>query len=89
MTYFLNFRSWNTGGPVVDPRLFEGDGTTNTLSLVPDIQIASIVAGKNILFATHGFNVSRSAGASSLGWLDRYLNLNAPSLFIGMLWPGD
>ena len=31
------------------------------------------------LFATHGFNVSYQDGACSLGLLDRYLNLAAPS----------
>jgi hypothetical protein len=91
MTCFLNFRTQGIGGAVVDPYLLEGDGTAEppALSVVPWAQVSRIVAGKNVLFATHGFNVSYQSGASSLGLLDRYLNLTAPNLFIGMLWPGD
>src|SRR5262249_1877754 len=47
------------------------------------------LAGKNALFATHGFNVTQSEGAASLGALDKYLNLTPPSLLVGVLWPGD
>jgi hypothetical protein len=59
------------------------------VTVVPWAQVPSIVAGKRLLFATHGFNVSYQDGACSLGLLDRYLDLAPPSLFIGMLWPGD
>ncbi|MFI5020253.1 MAG: alpha/beta hydrolase [Alphaproteobacteria bacterium] len=91
MTYFLNFRQQPVGGGAVDPSLLLGDGTAvpPALSVVPDAQIPANVSGKNILFAAHGFNVDYQAGACSLGWLERYLNLAAPSLFIGILWPGD
>lgn len=91
MTYFLNFRVQGVGGAVVDPYLLEGDGAAvpPALSVVSSAQVPSIVAGKNLLFATHGFNVSYQDGACSLGLLDRYINLASPNLFIGMLWPGD
>jgi hypothetical protein len=91
MTYFLNFRVQGVGGAVIDPYLLEGDGTAvpPALSVVPWALVPSIVAGQNLLFATHGFNVSYQAGACSLGLLDEYLNLASPNLFIGMLWPGD
>jgi hypothetical protein len=91
VTYFLNFRTQGVGGAVVNPYFLEGDGTANppALSVVPWPLVPSIVSGKNLLFATHGFNVSYQDGACSLGSLDKYLNLAAPSLFIGMLWPGD
>ena len=91
MTYFLNFRSSAIGGAVVDPYLLDGDGTADppALAVVPWAQVPSIVNGKNILFIAHGFNVSYAAGALSLGQLEQYLALNSPSLFIGVLWPGD
>jgi hypothetical protein len=91
VTYFLNFRTRGVGGAVVDPYFLEGDGAASppNFSVVPEALIPSIVGGKNLLFATHGFNVSYMAGACSLGLLARYLDLAAPSLFIGMLWPGD
>ncbi len=94
MTLFLDFFTpgRNVGGPATGPVLREGDGTQqNPLNLpaVPPGEIASKLSGGNLLFATHGFNVSRSEGAASLGWLDRYLALDPPALFVGMLWPGD
>ena len=91
MTYFLNFRAGGVGGPVVDPYLLSGDGTVNpaTLTVVDWAQVPSILAGKNILFVAHGFNVSYQAGATTLGLLERYLALQPPSLFVGVLWPGD
>ena len=91
MTYFLNFRMRDVGGPVVGPHLLAGDGTAvpPALSVIPPAQIPSLVAGKALLFAAHGFNVSYHDGAYALGMLDRYLDLTASNLFIGVLWPGD
>jgi hypothetical protein len=91
MTYFLNFRMQDVGGAVVGPYLLEGDGTAvpPALSVIPSAQVPSIVDGKTLLFATHGFNVSYHEGVCELGLLDRYLNLASPNLFIGVLWPGD
>jgi hypothetical protein len=91
VTYFLNFRSAGVGGAVIDPYLLEGDGTSDppSLSVVPWTQVPSVFAGRNILFATHGFNVNYAAGARALGQLGDYLRLPSPNLFIGLLWPGD
>jgi hypothetical protein len=91
MSYFLNFRAQHIGGAAIEPYLLVGDGADNpaALTIVPNNQIPAIVAGKNLLFGTHGFNVSYQDGACSLGTLGNYLNIASPSLFIGMLWPGD
>ncbi len=90
-TYFLNFRAQSVGGPVIDPYLLAGDGSTSppSVAIVPSAQVPSIVAGKNILFVTHGFNVSYADGAKALELLQRYLALGDSYLFVGMLWPGD
>jgi len=92
MTCFLNFRTRSAGGPVnPNPQLYKGDGTApaSGWSLIPPAAFPATFSGKNILFATHGFNVTQSDGAKSLGLLDEYLNLASPSLFVGVLWPGD
>lgn len=91
MSYFLSFRTQNVGGAVVDPMLLQGDGSATplALSIIPAARVPAVVAGKNLLFGTHGFNVSMQKGAVQLGTLDRYLALAPPDLFIGMLWPGD
>lgn len=91
MTLYLSFRSQSVGGGVVDPRIFEGSGNAATpaLTLVAPETIASRIAGKNVLFAAHGFNVSLENGARSLGRLEPLLNLGTSDLFFGVLWPGD
>ena len=91
MTYFLNLRSQNVGGAVIDPYLLRGDGSAPSpvVSVVPWVQAPSIVAGKNVVFVTHGFNVSYQDGANAMELLGRYLNLAGTYVFIGVLWPGD
>lgn len=91
MSLFLSFREHNVGGAVVDPHVLEGDGTTSPLALrlLDWPSVAARVSGKNILFAVHGFNVSREHGARSLGQLEPKLDLGASDLFFGVLWPGD
>ena len=91
MTYFVSLRSHSVGGPVIDATVFSGDGTISPLAVaaVDLSQIPFLVAGKNVLFATHGFNVSRESGACSLTRLDTYLQLDDSNIFFGVLWPGD
>jgi len=91
MTYFVSFRSQSVGGSVTSATVWSGDGTISPLSLRPveNNMLGALVAGKNILFATHGFNVSREAGACSLTQLDQFLDLASSDIFFGVLWPGD
>jgi hypothetical protein len=91
MTLFLNFRVSAVAGAVVDPYLLEGDGTTSppSLAVVDWARVPSIIGGKNLLFAAHGFNVNYQQGAYSLGSLGQRLAFDSPNLFIGILWPGD
>jgi hypothetical protein len=91
MTYFLDFRTRDVGGASVYPNLLEGDGIAGPdgLQLITPPTIPRVVAGRNLLFVAHGFNVSRSYGAFSIGSLDAYLGLAPPDLLIGVLWPGD
>jgi hypothetical protein len=95
MTWFINCRSQAVGGSVVDPYVLEGDGARNPPMLralrPSELQIAA--SGRDVLIATHGFNVSYQAGACSLGNLQAYLasqrGWGASDLFVGLLWPGD
>jgi len=91
MTLFLDFRTAEVGGAVWGPQLLEGDGAAQPLALrvVPDTAARRLLAGRSLVFATHGFNVRRSQGARALGALDQFLQLPPPYLMIGMLWPGD
>jgi hypothetical protein len=92
MTLFLNFRTRTVGGAVnTNPQLYEGlgDRTQPGLTLIPPAQLRATFAGKSVLFGVHGFNVSQSDGAMSLGLLDHYVALTGSSLFVAVLWPGD
>jgi hypothetical protein len=91
MTLYLNFRSQNVGGAVVEPRVFRGDPAAVPLALQPitSSELTALVRGKNVLFAVHGFNVSLEYGARSLGRLESQLSLTAAEVFVAVLWPGD
>jgi Alpha/beta hydrolase of unknown function (DUF900) len=91
MTVYLNFRSQAVGGAVVEPYVLRGDGTGRPVSLavVDWWELPGLVAGRNVLFGVHGFNVNYAEGACALGQLDAYLSLAGPDLFVGVLWPGD
>ena len=90
-TIFLNFRVRGVGGPVISPYLLAGDGSQSppAVSVVPWAQVPGLVGGRDILFVTHGFNVSYVDGAKALDRLARYFGFTGAPLFIGMLWPGD
>jgi len=91
MTLFVNFRSHPHGGSVRDAQVLEGDGTARSLALVElaPADIAARVAGRDLVFGIHGFNVNMEDGACSLGQFEAPLGLGANDLFFGVLWPGD
>jgi len=55
----------------------------NQAQLLPDLE------GRHVLLAIHGFNVDRAAGIACLSNWEKLLQLPAPSVFVGLLWPGD
>jgi len=89
---FLDFRTDGVGGGILDePRVLEGNGLVDRPELrhLGQTLPAARIAGREVVFATHGFNVSRVAGVHSLARLERDLNLPAAFVFVGVLWPGD
>ncbi len=91
MTLYVSFRSQSVGGSVAGPAVLRGDGMASPLALTPvsSAELARLTAGKNVIFATHGFNVSLEYGARSLGQLELQLGLAASDVFFAVLWPGD
>src|SRR5216683_7932948 len=91
MALYLNFRSHAVGGAVIEPYLLRGDPTTDppALATVDWPQVGALVAGRNVLFGVHGFNVNYGGGVRGLGRLDAYLGLGGSDVFVGVLWPGD
>lgn len=89
MTYYVNLRSQRVGGPIVDPWVGEGDRENDALRPLSWSEVASLAAGRDVLFAVHGFNVARDEGIRSLGRLEKRFAPTGSELFFGVLWPGD
>jgi Alpha/beta hydrolase of unknown function (DUF900) len=84
MTWFLDLRATAVRGIVaaaVAPRLDENTVDIDTMSRQ--------AVGRDVLFGTHGFNVDRAAGITSLAGWEAWLQLPANTMFVGILWPGD
>jgi Alpha/beta hydrolase of unknown function (DUF900) len=48
------------------------------------------IQGRDVLIATHGFNVNRAAGIACLSNWEALLQPKPfPGVFVGLLWPGD
>jgi hypothetical protein len=84
VTLFIDLRASSCGGLCADgavPRI----GETN----ISDEAFASRVRGRDLVLATHGFNVDRADGIRSLSAWEGLCRLPASCLFVGVLWPGD
>jgi hypothetical protein len=92
VTLFLDFRTAGEGGGILDePRVLEDDGLVDPLEMryLGQALPADRIAGREVVFVTHGFNVSRRDGVHALARLERDLNLPSAFVLIGVLWPGD
>ena len=89
MTRFLDVRISSVGGALAKSvSLFQGTEIGNYRS-VNQAEFLNDIHGRHVLIATHGFNVDRAAGIACLSNWERLLQLAPPSVFIGLLWPGD
>jgi len=92
-TYFLDLRADSAGGnPVatasdVVVRTDEEASPNPAFPLAPALLQA--VRGRDVLLATHGFNVNRADGIAHLSQWSRWVDLGANGFFVGVLWPGD
>jgi pimeloyl-ACP methyl ester carboxylesterase len=85
MTLFIDLRATSSGGICASQATVWVDGTT----MISNDDFMSRIRGRDIVLVTHGFNVSRDNGIKSLSGWDRLCTMPPPSLFIGILWPGD
>jgi hypothetical protein len=84
MTWFLDLRAQSWGGGVArDVALYKDD----TSASVADLKDA--VRNREILIATHGFNVDRASGRRCLSCWERWLSLSPRTVYVAVLWPGD
>lgn len=86
MAVFLNLRAGSVGGgPAAEVRvLATGPDEPETVAA-----LVEWIRGKDVLLATHGFNVDQADGIASLSHWEERLSLPANSVFIGVLWAGD
>jgi len=89
MTRFLDVRLAPVGGELATTVAINqgaGIGDYQSLDLA---QLLSDIRGRHVLIATHGFNVNRADGIAHLSNWEGLLQLPVPSVFVGLLWPGD
>ena len=89
MTRFVDVRLQSVGGGLASSiGIHEGTMLANYQSL-PLAQLLSDIRGRHVLIGTHGFNVNRANAIAALSSWEALLTLESPSVFIGLLWPGD
>jgi len=90
MCRFVNFRA-GPFGAVCSPYVLDGDSFADPPALMslPWDSIPILVRDKDVLLATHGFNVSYQGGVTSLGRLEAALQIRPNEAYFGVLWPGD
>jgi hypothetical protein len=89
MTRFLDVRLSATGGNLAaSVAINQGTNIGNYQSLSP-AQLIGDLQGRHVLIAAHGFNVNRADGIAHLSNWEGLLQLAPPSVFVGLLWPGD
>jgi hypothetical protein len=89
MTLFLDVRLWPVGGDLAKQvAIVQATNAANYQS-IPPAQLLSAIRGRHVLIATHGFNVNRGDGIACLSNWEALLQLAPPSVFVGLLWPGD
>jgi hypothetical protein len=89
MTIFLDVRLNPVGGPLASAvaiNEFTDAGVYQTLDLPGFL---SAVQGRDVLLATHGFNVNRENGITGLNNWHTLLQVPENVVFVGILWPGD
>jgi hypothetical protein len=89
MTRFLDVRLDPVGGGLATlVAINEGTSIDNYQSL-PLTQLLNDIQGRHVLIGIHGYNNSRADGIAHLSNWEGLLQLPPPSVFIGLLWPGD
>ncbi len=89
MTRFLDVRADPVGGGLATAvAVNQGTAIANYQSYDSN-QLLADIRGRNVFIGTHGYNVDRADGISCLSNWEGLLQLDEPSIFIGLLWPGD
>ena len=85
MTLFVNLRGIPSGGIVADEAQVLEDGATP----IDTADFAARIRGRDMVLATHGFNVGQKSGVNALTIWGEHYGLASPAEYVGVLWPGD
>jgi len=89
MTYFLDLRHAPVGGGLAPSvATFAGTSLADYAGVRQD-ELLTAVSGRDVLIATHGFDVNRADGIACLSNWGSLLQLPPNAAFVGLLWPGD
>ncbi|MGO9317285.1 MAG: alpha/beta hydrolase [Terracidiphilus sp.] len=90
MTQFLDLRLSSVGGELAASVAVNQGTCIADYTELPLSELLSSIRGRNVLIATHGFNVNRADGIAHLRNWESLLQLSQPyTAFVGLLWPGD
>ncbi len=89
MTRFLDVRVLPIGGNLAASVAINQGTSMNDYKSLSRTQFLNDIRGRNVLIGTHGFNVDRGGGITSLANWESLLQAPEPFVFVGLLWPGD
>ena len=90
MVLIINQRTGGHAGAIARADCWESaGGKTQTYTVVTPTEVERRTAGKQVVIAIHGFNVSRPDAVRAYISLERQLALTADQVFFGVAWPGD
>src|SRR5271169_2411667 len=89
MTRFLDVRLAPVGGELATSVAINQGTEIGSYQSLDRAQLLSDIRGRHVLIGTHGFNVNRANGIGCLSNWEGLLQLPVPSVFVGLLWPGD
>jgi hypothetical protein len=90
MTRFLDARLDPVGGTLATLVAINQGTSINDYQGMDINQLVSDTQGQHVLIGTHGYNVNRADGIAHLSNWEGLLKLAPlPSIFVGVLWPGD
>jgi hypothetical protein len=88
VTLFVSFRA-GVSGRGLGNAIYLENGAAGSYRLLAEREVSARTAGKQLLFATHGFATTFQGGVAQLAAFEAALGLPGSAVFIGVLWPGD
>ncbi len=90
MVWIINQRTAGQAGAIAAAACWDvTPGPTPTYAVVTPAALDARTAGREVIIAIHGFNLSRPKAVRAYATLERMLALTDDQVFLGVCWPGD